>query len=103
MYKRANFRLGFMYLQPIKGVKDTMPRLRGAAVGEGDLSSADVGGLVCLPVDEASLGLPERHWLAHAETGPCHVATLLAQSVAIFLSSWVCSTIYPLQGDILGR
>ena len=61
-----------------------MPRLRGAAVSEGDLSGADVGGLVCLLVDEAPLGLPERHWLAHAEACPCHVATLLAQSVAIF-------------------
>ena len=77
-----------------QGFKDTMPRLRGAAIGKGDLSRANVGWLVGLLVDEASLGLPERHRLAHAEACPCHVAALLGRSVAICLSSWVSVICY---------
>ena len=54
-----------------------MPGLGGAVVAEGDPARADVGRLVGLGVDEAALGLPEGHRLAHAETCPRHVAALL--------------------------
>ena len=54
-----------------------MPGLRGAVVAECDLAGADVGRLVGLGVDEAALGLPEGHRLAHAETCPRNAAALL--------------------------
>ena len=54
-----------------------MPGLRCAAVAEGNLARANIGRLIGLGVNQASLGLPERHGLSHAEAGPSHVAALL--------------------------